>query len=199
MTANLGQNFISNTDWMIKRDLVNMKHELIQMKKELSETLQRFPSPTSSKPSPGASSSPPRAEDPMTMVKRMKYEEGSQSNPKPLTPLSLDAIRQSNLQNRDTYYLSQLNAGSKSEESSGNGNKEASSNLSTPLLNEEESDSKSSSITLSSGLTIPSVRLDKTNILLLGPTGFLSLASLPPPPPLSFPVPSPSSSKERTP
>jgi hypothetical protein len=161
MTTNfLGQNFISNTDWMIKRDLVNLKHEINQMKRELSETLERIA------PSPKGSSS--GGEDSLTMVNRMKSEERNQSIPKSVTPLSLDAIRQSNLQNRDTYFLSQSNGTPNGERGRGNDMNNEGTSLQS---NDDQLQGASTSVTLSSGLSIPSVRLDKTNILLLGPTG----------------------------
>lgn len=148
IASNLGQNFISNTDWIIKRDLVNLKYEVSQLRKEFNESIHGN----------GDATNIEKKNESMNMVNRIKSEENSFS--KSSAPLSLDAIRQSNLQNRDSYYRST--------------NSMSSNSVIKPPYDEVkqgEGIDSPKNITLTTGVSVPAVRLDKTNILLVGPTG----------------------------
>jgi ATP-dependent protease Clp ATPase subunit len=163
--TNLGQNFISNTDWMVKRDLVNLKTEVNQLKKDLTEAMSLI--------APKSHPEEAKVNSSFTMASRMRIDEGSHpSAAVAATPLSLDAIRQSNLQHRDTYYQSANTQKSHDTPLS------ASPSSSSPSQSKQEAPSSEEDpsldrVVLTNGLSVPSVRLDKTNILLLGPTGEL--------------------------
>ncbi len=158
MSVNLGQNFISNTDWIVKRDLVNLKTEMNEVRKELSKAMSLI------------SKSQEKVEidtkKEYTMVQRMKSDESGQQLQK--NPLSLDEIRQSNLQNRETYYRDKDPSIPASQIPQ----------IGTPTATTtEEAKIDPNTISLPSGKLIASVRMDKTNILLLGPTGRICLPS----------------------
>jgi hypothetical protein len=167
--TNLGQNFISNTDWMVKRDLVNLKVEMNQLKKEISDMKNLY---TQTATRTTEDESKVKTSLSFTMAGRMKIDEESPSTtlPPPM-PLNLDVIRQSNLQNRETYHQSTKSQSYHPESL----NTSSSSASSTPVQANEtvddETDSPLDGVVLTNGQSIPSVRLDKTNILLLGPTG----------------------------
>lgn len=154
IASTLGQNFISNTDWIVKRDLVNLKNEVNQIKKDLNETISLI-RPNENKVE-NVNNVNIENQLNYNMVSRIKTDESFTQ--KQSTPLSLDDIRQSNLKNRDTYYRSTTSSTSSTLSSSP-------SSIQSESLQKEESNK------IQSEFTLPKIRLDKTNILLLGPTG----------------------------
>lgn len=160
MASNLGQNFISNTDWMIKRDIVNMKYEINQLRKDFNEAIK-----VNNPEKKNESSS-------MTMINTIKsVEVESNGHLKSSTPLSLDAIRQSNLQNRDSYYRSTNTTINQSQSMSPPSLSVPNDEITVESSPSSPAFDSSKNITLTTGASIPAVRLDKTNILILGPTG----------------------------